>query len=64
MGEHQAERRDAGNTDPEHLSVDLDDDELAEVLNLLAEQDEIRDNRRAWQEQQLQQRSGAPRGVL
>lgn len=32
MGEHDLEHRDPGNTAPSHLTEDLDDDELAEIL--------------------------------
>jgi hypothetical protein len=53
MGAHDAAVRDPGNTDPEHLTTDLDDDELADVLALLAE---IRDNQQDLRDQQ--------RGVL
>lgn len=56
MGAHDAAVRDPGNTDPDHLTADLDDDELADVLALLAEQDEILGNQRDLREQQR----GAP----
>lgn len=57
MGAHSAEEpvngpvnqpvNDPGNSGPGAFTVDLDDDELAELLAFLAEEDEIRDNQLA-----------------
>lgn len=61
MGQHSAEERDPGNSEPGDLAAPLGDDELAEVLALLAE---IRDNQQDLRKQlRRQQDPGRPAGA-